>query len=991
MLLRQLFCFLWTVALWLAPPMLADAGGRLLDSRAKEARAMQTVVAAAPSMVLPYISEGRIQASQCLELRALESGADINLTLEIGDERLVGSDGGIARYGLHLLVYCSPNPGPYTVKVSGSKDAPEATARIALRVWTEPEFRSAFWTLSKAFVALAKSPKSTDVGRFFQDSAKQLDSLRQEELAATAWTLAARHSEISLDRPRAAEAFGAAVTRSEALRWTRNQVVLLNNRALFIAQEDASTAQILIARAFRLQGALGDPLLSAAVENNLCLLRNEFGDLSSAEACFVRLLHEEEALGMRKSSIGAVRNNWALVQLKSGRYQRALDAFETSAAERLEGHDESGYIISVGNVALCLYQLGNVGAALTRLHAVYEFAKARGDVLGRAKIAEYIASIYMAWGDGDTANVFATEAESAYRENHRIPDLAQALRLRARIEAGRENSKAALDIVKAAWELAIDSKQMQSAANIAGVYADILLSNHDLAGAAAYIHDAKKILGQRQEAHDRLNLQVSELRVMRLSGRHSAAKKFAARLLLQVPYPGLTRTNVLIETFLLQVQERDDYRGLYSALLNEIRKEVAATPDPELVYHLLDIVRPAAESAIEASLSHCNDSSGCAEIALKHAMEYESLSPIFGDRKVAEPSELQGLLLSLSTLQARGEPSLALQQLTTRIKQLQSYARMQPVTEVPSSCTHCADTYDGTTQIVFFFGLEKSWRWHRDASTWRLRELPGWPVLAANLQAVGAPGTRTEALSALSLFADLPEYRAQELVVSGDERISQFPLSALRLNSTEDVVDKYALSVKIGRGRPSRNESASVSFIGMDASGVDELPMLAEERKAVSDWSNRVGLPFVVAGAFSEKTATLLHITAHGDRDLGDGLSVIWLKGRPLLSYLNGAGTIAETVVINACESGASSNLAFSQSSIASGFLRSGAKRVVATLFQVGDNAAATFSRVFYANYEPARGNLAAAVREGQLALRTSRTAGFAWAAYVLLASQDNM
>jgi CHAT domain-containing protein len=145
----------------------------------------------------------------------------------------------------------------------------------------------------------------------------------------------------------------------------------------------------------------------------------------------------------------------------------------------------------------------------------------------------------------------------------------------------------------------------------------------------------------------------------------------------------------------------------------------------------------------------------------------------------------------------------------------------------------------------------------------------------------------------------------------------------------------------------------------------------------------------MVGDQIGRQALTLLHISAHGQRDVGSGSPVLWLGAHPLLSYTFADQPIADTIVINACESGAVPDFGLSQSSIASGFLHAGARQVVATLFPIGDVAAAKFSEKFYASYDPAKHNLANAVRDAQLALRDSRSNGLAWAAYVVLTSRD--
>jgi tetratricopeptide (TPR) repeat protein len=705
-------------------------------------------------------------------------------------------------------------------------------------------------------------------------------------------------------------------------------------------------------------------------------------------------LAKHEALQNDPASTGAARNNWALVQLSKGRYVLAATAFQRAAAERLAGGDKHGYVISTGNLALCLYQNGNFASALKQLHASHELATDNGDDLGRAKIAEYLASVYLGWGDTNTANAFATEAENIYRDKNRVADLAPTLRLRARIEADRGNLDAALTVIQEAWALAIDNQQLQAAANIASAYADILLDRGELVATGKFIRDANDRFGQKYEAHDRLNLSVVELRWLRLSGNHREARNLGARLLARVRYPGLLRTRVLIERYLLALSENEsttDKHDRFRSLLTEIRRGVAMAPDPELAFRLLEVVRPAAEATIAATLGRCAGSSNCVDDALTYALEYFALEPEFNGRSTrVDTSELQGLLQSLSTMQARGDLSAAPDQLKARIEQLQSVARMQPVLVSQPNCKGCEQVRPDDTNLIYFFGSEGSWRWQRVGQTWDIRELPKWSVLAGKLRLLETIETRRDAVNSLSvLAAGLPNFQSANLSVGGDARVSQIPLSALKLSEDETVIDRYAVSVRIGKRKALPNTTASAGFLGNEGVGDKALPMVDAERRIVRAWSERVGLPLVADDAVGRQPMTLLHISAHGQRDVGGGSSILWLGAHPLLSYLFANQPVADTIVINACESGASPDFGLSQSSIASGFLQSGAQQVVATLFPIGDRAAAQFSEKFYATYEPAKHNLANAVRDAQLALRSSPNAGYAWAGYVVLTSPN--
>jgi tetratricopeptide (TPR) repeat protein len=948
-------------------------------------------------VTLPFRGTDNLEGGRCKEYRALETGADIQLMLDVEDQHLTGSDGGVSRFGLQTVVYCSPKTQTLKISIQAVEGHPGTTARFLTQTWSATPSRSLtpFQSLSSAFAELSYPSTARESGKRFAESAAQFDAAGDHDHAAIAWMLAARRAEVALDRVLAEKAFLEARDHARSLGWLRNEVVLLNDRALFIAAEDTPQARALVEESFTLQAKLNDPALAAAIQNNVCLLQRQFGDLNLAESCFARVLADDQKLGAAPAVIGAARNNWALVQLSKGQYARAATVFRQAAAERLGGGDKEGYVISVGNLALCLYQGGNLRSALAELHAAYKFATDNDDKIGRARIAEYLGAVYLAWGDSDTASAFAAQAESGYRENKQIAYLAPALRLRARIEAERGNLDAALNVIKEAWALANQNRQMQAVANIAGVYADVLLDRGDLDAAGSFVREASEGLGQRYEVHDRLHLRAAELRWLRLSGRYLEASGRSTQLLKDVPYPGLLRTSLLIERYLLDLLMNDatyDYRGRYDSLLGQIRKSAALAPDPDLAFRLLDVVRPAAEAVVATTLKRCGEGADCANEALMRALEFFSLAPVFkdGTSQVSGTDELHGLLQALSSLQARDDLSAASSQLKTRIKQLQSIARMRAAVAFSTGCPLCEQIAHDDTQIVYFFGSTKSWRWQRTGSSWDVRELPAWPLLAQKLQSLKQIDTRRDGLSALSvLLAGLAGVEGAQLTVGGDDRVSQVPFAALTLPGNQTVIDRYAVSLKVGPQRELLAPTNVAGFLGNEGTGRKALSSISQERTIVRQWSDRVGVHLVFDEAIGHQSMALLHISAHAQRDLGDGSSILWLQGHPILSYLFAEQPIADTVIINACESGSAPDFGLSQSTIAAGFLQAGARQVVATLFPIGDHVAVKFSENFYASYDPAKHNLAQAIRNAQLALRASPSSGYAWAAYILLTSPN--
>ena len=501
---------------------------------------------------LPFRIEGRIEAGTCLELRALETGADIELKLVIGSAARLGADGGVARHGMQMLVECAETPRSFVADIVAINA--NASARWSQRVVTaaDGERYAALRDFATVSARYAVAAEAASVAAGLITAAQRFDAIGDVEHAAIAWTFAAARAGASGDRELAAQAFDAALARTETLGWTRYRVVLLNDRAWFLATVDPPRAQALIDASFALQAQLRDPKLAATIENNVCLLRHQHGALGQAEACFARVLERQIALNDGASAIGATRNNIALVQFTRGRYRDAEAGFRLAARERLSGGDKAGHAVSLCNIALALYQLGEPEAALLQLQEAYAAAAANADRVGRATAASFIASIYLAWGDAETAFVYATEAEGEFRALGRIANRAPAMRLLARIALERGDRDAALAIIQEAWQFAVTHQLHQAAANIASVHAQILVERGEFAEAQMFIADARARLLTYFGTADLVSLDIVEVRLMRELGRIDAARLHASSLDKRLALPGLSRSRLLIERQLVE-------------------------------------------------------------------------------------------------------------------------------------------------------------------------------------------------------------------------------------------------------------------------------------------------------------------------------------------------------------------------------------------------------------------------------------------------------
>jgi tetratricopeptide (TPR) repeat protein len=945
------------------------------------------------SVELPYHEVVALDEAGCLEARVRESGADVRVRLEGPSGRVTGTDGGVGRYGLQTALLCHERGERVSLDIEAGDPTHPTSPLISFRFWPATDARRypAARSFAIALAALGANAPAREVAVQLAASGDALEKQGDAERAAIAWMLATRRAEVGLDSALEGSAFSRAEKLMEGLKWTRYYIVLLNNSALYRAPEDAARAQELIDRAVSLQQQkLDDAILANILANNVCLIRYQYGDLTRAESCFRDVLARHELLGSEKRHVGATRNNAALVDLSRGRYRTARDAFRRAAAERLAGDDRAGYVISLGNVGLCDYQLGDLAAALRDFHEGLAEATRNGDDSGRARMWEYLAAVYLAVGDTETAAAYAESARSVYASANQIAELAPVLRLLARIELERGRPDEALARIGKAWHLAVDHGLKGPAANIAPIYARILLETGRLEECATFLREARSFLRGGFHATDLAMLDVAELGYLRSTGQLDRAGRLARRLLAELRYPGVLRTRVLVEQVLIAVAATPGQAPAtrsYQGLLDEIRRAVGQAPDPELALRTQELARPATEAIIAGLLDHCPDQLGCTETALGLARNFFALEPLFEPRGMAEEgAELRGLLQALSQAEASGQRSSVLTaELKKRIKLLQADTRLQAKPSAAPLCEDCSKAVAQDANVVFFLGNERGWRWQREGRSWTMAEVPGWSHLRNAVVDLGDSSGRPARAAALApLVAALHSSPDSELVVAGDSRAWQVPYAALPLEDGGLVIDRFSVRIATPGRPPRQRATTSVRFVTGDTEA--PLPSIVLERAAVHAWADKVGMAFS-EGASPSDYARFMHVSAHGRRDVGSGTALLWVGDQPILSFLSPETALAETVLINACESAAGSTFGLAQSSIATSILRGSARQVVATLFPVSDRDAGFFAQEFYGHYDLNSNNLSGAVRAAQQALRKQPSREGSWAAYVTLTS----
>jgi pimeloyl-ACP methyl ester carboxylesterase len=268
-------------------------------------------------------------------------------------------------------------------------------------------------------------------------------------------------------------------------------------------------------------------------------------------------------------------------------------------------------------------------------------------------------------------------------------------------------------------------------------------------------------------------------------------------------------------------------------------------------------------------------------------------------------------------------------------------------------------------------------------------------------------------LLAPSVIEGLEAMRRRPLVVVHDHEASRVPWEALRIGGTCPALEtglsrRYASeTLSAARWREEHGVGASLQALIVVDPTLD-LPGAADEGDALARRLREHGADVeVLTGPAASRAAVLqafgsgrydvLHFAGHGFFDADDPArsGLVCARGEVLRgSDLDGLGDLPALVFFNACEAarvrkrGAGSRLfAFRRStSVAEAFLSGGVANFLGTHWPVGDEAALTFSSVFYERLLEGAplGDSVLAAR-----LRVFRQGSIDWADYVHYGSPD--
>jgi CHAT domain-containing protein len=271
-----------------------------------------------------------------------------------------------------------------------------------------------------------------------------------------------------------------------------------------------------------------------------------------------------------------------------------------------------------------------------------------------------------------------------------------------------------------------------------------------------------------------------------------------------------------------------------------------------------------------------------------------------------------------------------------------------------------------------------------------LLEGPRAIPVVENREVVSAPSASTLAVLRREAAGRRPPPKAVAVIADpvfdpDDVRVSR----ARRAGSGGNPASLHADLLRDGAFRLSR-----LPFSRREAAAIFHLVPSGSSLRALDFDASRAT---VTSGALAQYR--LVHFATHGILNTehpelsGLVLSLVDQQGRPQDGFLRLHDTFnlqapAEAVVLSACQTGLGQEIrGEGLIGLTRGFMYGGAKRVVASLWKVDDEATAEFMAIFYRGMlGPQRLRPAAALREAQIAIRRNQRwqSPYYWAAFVL-------
>jgi CHAT domain-containing protein/Tfp pilus assembly protein PilF len=872
---------------------------------------------------------------------------------------------------------------------------------LSLGLADEPGQAAAWSGLGLARTALGDTAGAADAQRRALAFERRLGRLSEEGKALNNLGFAL-HSQGDL---RAAldfyqQALDAFERAGEQGFWKAN--VLHNLAASYIGLGEPDAALASHRQVLELQRALGDRRGEARTLHNLGVLYGNLGEYGQALEAYMPALALFRQSGDRLWEAALLHNRGA-AYYGLGDFQRALADLEEALAIRREAGDQRGEALTEISIGHTQLRSGQIAQALDLGRRAAGVAAAasnrRGEMLARLLVAK--------------VDIAAGEPAAA------LAELAKALDLSRLLEDRLDEAS----ILRLTGEAHLASGQPENAARALGEAVDLaraVKTPTRILEALTALARAERKRGRPEEARSRVEEAlrlVETLRTMEtdpdLRASFLAAQRAAFELEIDL---------------LMELERRQPGQGHAEAAL--------AVSESAHARSLLDLLQEARADVREGIDPRLRDRERglLARLNAKAGQQAELMSrPVAAERRRAAEDEIRAVLDELAGVEAEIR---------------KSSPRYAALTRPPlATSAEVRGLLDGESLLLeYSLGEERSFLWAVDSDSVAGFELPPRARIEAAARAVYdrlavlAPGDdrlepAAETLSRMLLGPVAGRLGKRRLIVVADGELQYIPFGALPipdaggftpLLARHEIVDAPSASAIALQRRLARKSAVpgDVAVLADPVFAPDDprvapgagkrpaaaaflrLPWTRREAEAIAAvvpaGRSLLALDFRAsrATALSPELAgyRIVHFATHGIIDSGTPalsglmLSRVGERGEPLDGFL-GLRDIynlrlgADLVVLSGCETALGKEVrGEGLVGLTQGFLYTGARQVVASLWRIEDRATAELMSRFYRGLLVEGRPPAAALRLAQLAIRDDRRwrSPYYWSGFVL-------
>ncbi|MCH9648962.1 MAG: CHAT domain-containing protein [Deltaproteobacteria bacterium] len=739
-------------------------------------------------------------------------------------------------------------------------------------------------------------------------------------------------------------------------------------------------------RALEIHAATGDRRGQAQTLNNLGVLLSGAGDLDSATARYVEALEIFQALGEPRWQARTL-SNLGYADRAVGESKRALVNFGRALELFRQAEDRRGEATILGNLGLVKRELGEPAEALDLHRRALELRRLLGHRRGEAMALCRLGEILFELGETDAAQVHLRQAIALASEiGGRQIGAAGRLAL-GKILLDRGELGSAQEELELALGLASEAGQRTTEGEILFYLARVDRAAGLSESARSHIDSALERFEEVRSSFESPQLRTSYSSLLR------RAYELDVELWMEAhgrePEAGHDRRA-------LEVTERTRARTLLE-LLQEADIDLARGVSPELLSKRLGLAR-----RLEAKTDRLLDAK--LDAAIRQTLQREQLSLLQHlevlDAEIRRESPAFGELVRPQALD------------TEEIRALVD---------------------EETTLAVYFFGESKSILWRVTSTAIDAFELPSRRVIEAAARRVhllwsdldvASRSLDHSAAEDLAGLLRLPTLLgSRRLAVIADGALHLVPFAALPVESMEgggrsvplvsrvEIVSLPSASVlaldrRLHGARPPR---PTVAILADPTFGPEyaQLPGSRREAEAIAQ-AMQPAQSHLILGAEANREALedphlrdydILHFATHGVIDTenpafsGLVLSQVDAKGRAVQGFLRlhdvfGLNLDSELVVLSGCRTALGPEVrGEGLIGLARGFMYAGSRRVVASLWQVEDQATAALMTSFYRamGQEGASAATALAAAQRELAEGRRFRDPYYWAGFVLV------